>query len=107
MILNVHIDEQTLSLDIPADIVEQATEVFDKMDLDMDKGWQMGRHWLEHPDREQRCRIVADRLLSAIESGNESLGTMMAAYILNRAPDVNAVRIDTSGEIEATELQRG
>jgi hypothetical protein len=65
----------------------------------------MSREWVEKPTREQRCQIVADRLLAAIESGNEQLATMMAAYILSRMPEVESVDIDTHGEMLQTRFQ--
>ena len=36
------------------------------MDQDMDAGWQMSRDWVDNPSREQRCQIVADKLLTAL-----------------------------------------
>lgn len=106
MILNVYVDEQSFSVEVPQEVLTQADAIFDKMDQDMDKGWQMGRSWVECPDVEQRCRIVADKLLGAIENQKQSVGTMMAAYILKQLPDVHGVRIDTSGEFEGTEFHR-
>jgi hypothetical protein len=102
MLLKVIVDEQQLTLNVPDVIVEGAQEVFDKMDRDMDAGWQMGREWVSSPDVEQRCQIVANKLLTALENENDTLGRMMAAYILSRMPTVETVEIDTIGELQNT-----
>lgn len=77
------------------------------MDADMDKGWQIARDWVDRPNTVQRCQIIADRILGAIDNENEKLAMMMAGYILSRAPGVNTVRIATDGEIQETELLSG
>ena len=65
MILKVRIDDQDVSLEIPKDMLEEAEDIFIKMDQDMDQGWQMGRDWEETPNTQAKCKIVADRMLSA------------------------------------------
>ncbi len=70
----------------------------------MDKGWQMSRRYVEHPNTIQRCQIAADKILSAFHSDNRKLVLLMAGYILTRLPDVQAVHIDTKGEIFNTRL---
>jgi hypothetical protein len=102
MILNVMADGQNYPLDVPDNMLSEAKPVFDKMDADMDNGWQMGREWLDKPDSEQRCQIAADKLLTALENQNQNMATMMAAYILSKAPHVQTVVIDTNGELTET-----
>ncbi|MDD3518188.1 MAG: hypothetical protein PHQ14_07545 [Chromatiales bacterium] len=104
MELKLIIDDDVYSLNVPDEIIQGATEVFDRMDRDMDQGWQMGRDWVTAPDREDRIRIVGDRLLTALESDDHDMGRMMAAYILNRAPDLEGLTVDTAGEIGSSEL---
>jgi len=104
LILNVVVDGQMFALEVPQQIVQNATEVFDKMDADMDKGWQMSRDWVEKPDAEQRCQIAADKLLTAIETDNEKLLMLMAAYILHTLPGVKSVNIDVTGDMNETDL---
>ncbi|MCB1757920.1 MAG: hypothetical protein KDJ38_20545, partial [Gammaproteobacteria bacterium] len=69
---------------------------------DMQRGWQMSRTWVESPDTSQRCQIVADKLLTAIENGNQAGIGMFSAYILSRLEGVTAVDIDTSGDMNET-----
>ena len=102
MILNVIVDEQTIDLNVPDPMLEQAEDFFVKMDRDMDTGWQMSRDWVDQPDREQRCQIAADKLLTALENENRKLAMMMAGYILSRMPGVQSVEVDTTGEIDQT-----
>jgi len=100
--LHVYIEDEELEVTLPSSLLEDAAEFFNRMDSDMDKGWQMGREWVEHPNQEQRCQIAADKLLGAIENNNDDLKMLMAGYILSRVPQIDAVRVDTSGEMQET-----
>lgn len=102
MILKAIIEDQEYTLNVPEAILAQGEAFFAQLDRDMDGGWQMSRDWVESPDRLQRCQIVADKLLTALEKEHEKLGMLMAGYILSRAPDVEAVDIDIHGEIQNT-----
>lgn len=102
MILNVMADGQTYPIEVPDNMLSEARPVFEKMDADMNNGWQMGRDWLDNPGPEQRCQIAADKLLTALENDNQSMAMMMAAYILSKAPHVQTVVIDTNGELSET-----
>jgi hypothetical protein len=102
MLLKVIVDEQQLTLNVPDVIVEGGQDFFAQMDRDMDGGWQMGREWVDRLSVEQRCQVVANKLLTALETENDKLGRMMAAYILARLPHVESIEIDTTGEIQNT-----
>ena len=104
MILNIYIDNSAYQIDVTPKILKDGEEFFAKMDRDMDKGWQMSRRYVEHPDTFQRCQIAADKILSALERGNRKLALLMAGYILTRLPGVQGVQIDTNGEIFNTTL---
>jgi len=104
MRLTVHIDDITKTLEFPDELLGEAEDFFQKMDNDMDQGWQMSRSWIENPNRDERCQIAADKMLSAISAENETLLMLMAGYIKSRNPAVSAVRIDTSGDMTETEL---
>jgi hypothetical protein len=104
MILNVVVDNQTYNLDVPMDVVAGAEEMFDKMDADMDQGWKMGNNWIDKPDTIQRCQIVADKLLTALENENQNMSMLMAGYIINRRPGISSINIDISGDMQATEF---
>ena len=100
MILNVAIDGQSLDINVPDSMLSEARDFFLKIDSDLDKGYQMGRNWVDNPGPEQRCQIAADKLVTAIENENKNMATMMSAYILSKAPHIESVVIDSSDEIQ-------
>ena len=102
MILNISVDGNMLSVEVPQDIIDNASDLFIKMDKDMDKGWTMGREFVARPNLEQRCQIVADKILTAIDNEDEQTKIMMSAYILSRVPNVMTLYIDNTGDINET-----
>ena len=102
MILKALIDDRIYSLDVPDTLIAQGDAFFAKLDRDMDQGWQMSREWVDHPNQIQRGQIVADKLLTALESENQRLGLLMAGYLLKRLPNLDEVDIDIQGEIQNT-----
>ena len=104
MILKVTIDEKTFPLEVEDEMIQSATDMFNKMDRDMDRGWQMSRIWVDEPNDVQRCQIVADKMLTAVQQERSATVGLMAAYIMNKMPGVTAVDIDTSGDMNLTEL---
>ncbi len=107
MILKVVVEDQAYPVTVPDEIVRDAEDFFSKLDRDMDKGWQMSRDWVDNPDLEQRCQIVGDKMLTAMHNNDERLMILLSAYVLNRVPNVTAIRIDTNGEMLETELVTG
>ena len=65
MILKAIIDEKTIPIEVPDYMLVEAEEFFNKIDLDMDSGWQMSRSWVDNPNNVQRCQIAADRILTS------------------------------------------
>lgn len=104
MILKVLIDDQAFDLNVSEAMLAEGEDFFAKLDRDMDRGWQMSRDWVEKPDQLQRCQIVADRLLTALEAEKKPVAGLMAAYIISRMPQIESVRIDTSGDMSETEF---
>lgn len=98
MILKVVIDDQLLELNVPADFVAKAQDFLARMDADMDRGWQVNREWVERPDTLLRAQVAANKLLTALENRDDRLGRLMAAYIVDRVPDVEMVELSTAGE---------
>ena len=105
MVLNVVLGEQPIQIDVPEFLISDAIELFTKMDKDMDQGWQMSRIWIDELSDTQRCQVVADRLLTALETENENMKLMMAGYILYKIPAVKSIYIDTEGDMTATEVE--
>ena len=104
MKLNIIVDGRMNAFEVPDELLSEAKEFFDKIDADMDKGWQMSRDWVENPDAEQRCQIAADKILTAIDTDNEKLLMMMAAYILRTMPGVKSINIDITGDMNETDI---
>ncbi|MHB1515987.1 MAG: hypothetical protein ACYCVY_09830 [Acidiferrobacteraceae bacterium] len=104
MRLNVFVEEASYVLEVPDELMVSAPAFIAKIDRDMDRGWQMSRDYVEHPDTLQRCQIVADRMLTSMTNGNKATTLLMAAYILTRLPGAIGVNIDAHGEMQNTEL---
>jgi hypothetical protein len=104
MNINVEFDDKSYALDVPDALVAEATDFFEKMDADMDCGWQMSRWWVPDPDLTQRCQIVADKLLTAMQKENTEASMLMCAYILTKKPGTKRISINTDGEIQGTEF---
>jgi len=100
----VVIGEQVYAIEVPEELMRESAEFHDKLDRDMDQGWQMSREFVARPDRLQRCQIVADRLLTSVMNGNQATAMLMAGYIALRMPGAIGVDIDASGEMRNTEL---
>lgn len=100
----VIVGEQVYAVEVPTSVLGEAAEFHAKLDRDMDRGWQMSREFVAHPDRLQRCQIVADKLLTGIMNGNDAVAMLMAGYIVLRMPGAIGVDIDATGEIQNTEL---
>jgi hypothetical protein len=105
--LNVTLNDKTYAVSVPDDMLAEAEEFFRKMDRDMDRGWQMSREFIEHPDQTQRAQIAAHRIMLAMSAGNETMAQLMAGYILKRLPGVTGVVVDTDGEMLNTEIVYG
>ncbi|MCW8830603.1 MAG: hypothetical protein OQK32_03680 [Gammaproteobacteria bacterium] len=104
MKLNIIVDGRTNAFEVPDKLLVEASDFFDQMNADMDKGWQMSRDWVDNPNPEQRCQIAADKILTAIENDNEKLLMLMSAYILKTMPGVRGINIDITGDMNETDI---
>jgi hypothetical protein len=104
MKLNIIVEGRTNAFEVPDSLLVEAKDFFNKLDTDMDKGWQMSRDWVENPNAEQRCQIAADKILTAIETENEKMLMLMAAYILRTLPGVKSINIDITGDMNETDI---
>ncbi len=104
MKLNIIVDGRANTFNVPDHLLVDAQDFFDNINADMDKGWQMSRDWVHNPTPQQRCQIAADRILTAIETENEKLLMLMAAYILKTMPGVKGINIDMTGDMSETEI---
>jgi hypothetical protein len=104
MKLNIIVDGRSNAFEVPDSLLMEASTFFEKLDADMDRGWQMSRDWVEKPDAEQRCQIAADKILTAIENDNEKMLMLMSAYILRTMPGVKSINIDITGDMNETDI---
>ena len=104
MQFRVVVGEQRYAIELPEDLLRESAGFHDKLDRDMDRGWQMSREFIARPDPLQRCQIVADKLLTSLSQGNQATAMLMASYIAQRMPGAIGVDIDASGEMQNTEL---
>lgn len=104
MRFEVIVGEQVYAVEVPEELLSGAREFHDRLDRDMDRGWRMGREFVAHPDRLQRCQIVADKLLTSLSQGNEATAMLMASYIALRMPGATGVDVDAQGEMQNTEV---
>lgn len=104
MQLQIQINGTTRNIDVPQFILDEGEDFFAKIDSDLDRGYQMSRLWVDQPTQEQRCQIVADKILTALSNGNQKSGTLMAAYILKRMPHIHAVHMNIEGDMTGHEL---
>jgi hypothetical protein len=102
LVLNIVLEDEQREIAVPENIVVDATPLLEKMDDDMDHGWQIGRRFSESPGTIERCQVAADRLLSALHTDNQASITLMACYILARLEGVSAVYINAHGEPDQT-----
>ncbi|HYL90795.1 MAG TPA: hypothetical protein VEU32_18745 [Burkholderiales bacterium] len=104
MRFKVTVAEQLYAVEVPEELLGEVREFHEKLDRDMDRGWQMSREFVARPDRLQRCQIVADKLLTSLSQGNDATAMLMASYIALRMPGAIGVDIDAQGEMQNTEL---
>ena len=107
MTLNITINGKCHPVEVPEFLLEEADDFFRKVDHDMDRGCQMSRQWVEKPNAEQRCQIIADRILTAVHKKNRAMVGLGSAYILKRMPGIIHVRIDTTGDMAQTLFEFG
>ena len=100
--LTILIGEEERHVTLSSEMIADAEHTLSRMDRDMDKGWQLGRRFIEHPGTIERCQIAADRLLTALHTQNEASMSLMSAYILSRLKDVQSVNLNTEGEADET-----
>ena len=107
MQLSVTLADQLIELNVPDEFIEQASDFFDKMDNDMNAGWQINREWVDQPDQYLRGQIAADKLLTALENEDFKFGRLMAGYIASRFPHIEHVELSEQGEIRDHTLKLG
>ena len=105
MLFRIVVDKHEQEIQVPDEIITSAGDYFDMLDRDMDNGYQMSRRWVEKPTLQERCQIVSDRILTALETDNRDSATLMSAYILARVPNAWAMHLTLEGDMTEYELE--
>lgn len=97
--LTVFIDDASiLEYDRNQRLPGKQREYLDKMDLDMDRGFDLGGEHIDNPDKNERAKFVAMNLIRAIEANNEPMMAATCSYLANRYDDLAEVRANAQGE---------
>jgi len=104
MLITLSFDDEIYDIDVPDKLIADAQDFYAKMNTDMDKGWQISRTWIENLNTQQRCQVVAEKILQAFQEENQQAIILMSGYIINQLPGVKRVNIDTSGDMSMTEF---
>lgn len=67
----------------------------DRMDSDMDRGFDLEGNYLKSPDPSARARFTAISLVQALEAGNDGLAAATCAYLALRLPELKQVQAKT------------
>ena len=71
-IITIVVDEKSVPVEVQEQLVTEAQDMFNKMDADMDKGWQMGRFWVEKPTPFEKSQIVSNKILLTAKANKAS-----------------------------------
>ena len=68
-------------------------EYLDKMDNDMDAGFDLGGEKITEPNAVQRAKFVAMHLVQALMDEQDGMVAAGCAYLANRLPDLKQVKV--------------
>lgn len=105
MQFNITIDQEPFALDIPEGLFDEAKAFISDMDTDLNKGVQLGRHWIDEPSDEQRCQIAANKIVTALHQEDVRSIYLMAAYVLSKFPTLKTITVDSDYEIDDIDIQ--
>lgn len=97
-IVKILIEDQQSQIEVSQTMINDGKVIFEQMDNNMDQGWTISREFIDNPSHLQRCQIAANRLLTGLHTENESSVVLMAAYILDKLPNVDTVMLNSEGE---------
>jgi len=105
MNFNITIDDESYTLEVKNELMQELKNVHADMDAEYDKGIQLGRYWIESPDLEQRCQLTANKVVSAIHQENIRLFYLNASYILSKFPNLKRVTVSSDFEISDIDIE--
>jgi len=105
MNFNITIDEESYTLEVKDELMQELQNVHNDMDKDFDRGLQLGRYWIDEPNDEQRCQLVASKVESAIHQENVKQFYLMSSYILRKFPTLKRVTISSDFEVSDIDIE--
>ncbi|RDH81069.1 MAG: hypothetical protein DIZ80_13195 [endosymbiont of Galathealinum brachiosum] len=105
MNFNITIDEESYTLEVKDELMQELQNVHNDMDAEFDKGIQLGRYWIDTPDLEQRCQFTANNVVSAIHQEKIRDFYLQASYILSKFPDLKRVTVSSDFEISDIDIE--
>lgn len=105
MILIINIDHESFELEVPEQILKEGEGFFQQMDEDFDRGWQMGRFWVDNPSVEERCQVAANKIVDAMHREDKRMFYLMSAYILKSMPEAKEITVKTEEEIQDIDIR--
>jgi len=73
-------------------------QYLDKMDADMDAGFELSGEQIDNPGEKDRAKFVAMTLVNSIEANNEPMIVATCAYLATRQAGLKEVRADADGD---------
>jgi len=97
--LTVYINnEAVIEYDRNKPLPGKQRQYLDKMDTDMEQGFQLGDERIETPDNKDKAKYVAMTLIQSIEADNEPMIVATCAYLATREASLTEVRAVAEGE---------
>ena len=88
-------DEAAIEYDRRKPLAAHQQLYLDRMDRNMDNGFDLDGQHLASPDLLARARFTATRLVQALAAGNDGLAAATCAYLALRLPELKQVRAQT------------
>ena len=85
--------ESQIEYDRNKSLPEKQLEYLEKMDQEMDSGFELAGEQVEKPDLLQRAQFVAGYLAQAIFGENDQMIAASCSWIAVRLPDLKQVKI--------------
>jgi len=105
MNFNITIDEESYTLEVTNELMQELQSTHNEMDAEYDKGLQLGRYWLDAPNLEQRCQLTANKVVGAIHQENIRQFYITASYILAKFPNLKQVTVSSDFEISDIDIE--
>jgi len=90
-------DEAVFDFDKEMTLDENQLSFLGRMDSDMDKGIKIQGELITEPNTEQRAVFISMNLIKALQQENDAAVSSSSAYLMNRLPALNEIRVNDHG----------